>query len=229
MKTKYIITILILCILIAVGAAYLWINQSNPTKTTIGSNGKGYVIKEVYSFPGSSGPKIAIITGMHSRELSAKYVVPEVIRDYAFAHHVDIVNYQIDVTDDPTDFTIGRANGESLVAQYVIPDIAKSNYSLVIICHDHRMGYGSGFYIATPTMDNKSVTLAEAVHNLLPSFNYYQRNVNETAIDTSINGVDYPIVNTGTPVFVYEAPEWLNDSDVYNNTYQLINTCYKVI
>lgn len=228
MKTIYKVA-MIIGILVVAGVAYSYANQNSISKTTIGSNSKGYVTKVVYSFPGSSGPKIAIITGMHSREISSKEVVPKVIRDYAFAHHVDIVNYQINVTDDPMDFTIGRHNGESLVAQYVIPDIAKSNYSLVIICHNHREGYGSGYYIATPTMDNKSVTLAEAVHNLLPDFNYYQRNTSETAIDTSINGVDYPIVATGTPVFVYEAPEWLNDSDVYDNTNQLISACFKVI
>ena len=228
MKTKYIF-IIIIGLLIVGGAFYSSAKLNNPAKTTLGSDNKGYVTKEVYSFPGSSGPKIAIITGMHSRELSSKYVVPEAIKDYAFAHHVDIVNYQINVTDDPMDFTIGRANGESLVAEYAVPDIAKSNYSLVIICHNHKPGYGEKYYIATPTMDNKSVTLAEAVHNLLPDFNYYQRNTSETAIDTSINGVDYPIVNTGTPVFVYEAPEWLNDSDVYNNTYRLIDSCFKVV
>lgn len=48
-----------------------------------------------------SGPKIAIITGMHPREISAKNLVPEVIKTYVNSHNVEIVNYQINVTQDP--------------------------------------------------------------------------------------------------------------------------------
>ena len=229
MKMKYKIAI-ILGILILAGVAYSSAKQNNiPTNSTIGSDSNGYVTKEVYSHLGSSGPKIAVITGMHPREISAKIVVPDVIKNYVRTHDVKIVNYQINVTHDPNDFTIGRHNGEGLVAKYVIPDIAKSNYSLVIICHDHRQGYGARYYIATPTMDNKSVTLAEAVHNLLPDLNYYQRHTSVTAESTSINKVDTPIAATGTPVFVYEIPEWMGNSNVYSNTNRLIDDVFKVI
>lgn len=135
-----------------------------------------------YPYPGQLDPKIAVITGMYPQEISAKEIVPGVIQTYAATHGVEIVNYQINITKDPNDFTIGRHNGESIVAKYVIPDIAKSNYSLVIIYHGYRKGYGTGCYIATLTMDNKSVNLGEAVHKLLPDFNYYQRNTNRQLI-----------------------------------------------
>ena len=237
MKIKYLFLIII-AVLITVGAVYSLSNQITNDKlgsnikeshSYLGSDDKGHVTKEVYYHSGASGPKIAIITGMHPREISAKTVVPEVIKDYVSNNDVEIVNYQINVTNDPGNFKIGRHNGEGLVAKYVIPDIAKSNYNLVIICHNHRQGYGNGYYIATPTMDSKSVSLAESVHNLLPGFNYYKRNVDQKPEETSIKGVDAPIVSTGTPVFVYEAPEWLNNSDVYDNTDRLINVCFKVI
>ncbi|MGZ7160666.1 MAG: hypothetical protein ACXVHR_09340, partial [Methanobacterium sp.] len=84
-------------------------------------------------------------------------------------------------------------------------------------------------YIATPTMDNESVDLAKKVHSILPSFNYYQRNVDEDPEQTSINGVDRPIVNSGAPVFVYEIPEWLGNSDVNSNTNRLIDAVFKVV
>ncbi|MGZ7096687.1 MAG: hypothetical protein ACXVHU_09480 [Methanobacterium sp.] len=199
--------------------------QDNPI---IGSDNRGFVIKETYSH-GANGPKIAVVTGMHPREISAKNVVPEVLKDYALKHNAVIVNYQINVINQPDNYKIGRSNGEGLVAQYVIPDIAKSNYKLVIIAHNHRQGYGSGYYIATPTMDNESVDLAKKVHSILPSFNYYQRNVDEDPEQTSINGVDKPIVNSGTPVFVYEIPEWLGNSDVNSNTNRLIDAVFKVV
>jgi hypothetical protein len=200
-----------------------------PDHSFLGSNSKGYVTKDVYSNYGSSGPKIAIITGMHPREISAKTVVPKVIKSYVGKHNVQIVNYVINVTSSPNDYTIGRYNGEGLVAQYVVPDIKKSDYDLVIICHNHKYGYGNGYYIATPTMDSKSVNLAESIKDILPDFNYYPRNTDEKAESTSINDVDSPITAAGTPVFVYEIPEWEKNSDVYSNSNRLIDACFNFL
>ena len=147
-----------------------------------------------------------------------------------FTHNVTIVNYQINVTDHPDDFTLGRQNGEGLVAQFIVPDIKNSGYKLVIICHNHKLGYGKGYYIATPTMDVKSVDLGIKVHNLLPDFNFYQNSITgQKSSSTSVNTVDKPIVNTGTPVFVYEIPEWLGNDDVYSNSTKLIDAVFKVI
>jgi hypothetical protein len=98
----------------------------------------------------------------------------------------------------------------------------------VIIVHDHEQGYGSnGYYIATPSMDSKSIKLGEKVHNNLPSFNYFTRNTSQQPEGTSIEQVDDPIVATGTPVFVYEIPEWLPDTDVYKNSIKLLEAVYK--
>ena len=226
-KALVLLGIAVFIIAVIVGS----LNTASSVKhTTLGSDNKGFVTKTVYSPSGVSNKTVAIVTGMHPREISAKTVVPEVIKDYAKSHDVKIVNYQVTVTDDPTVFSTGRHNGEGLVAKYVIPNIKKSNYDLVIICHDHKKGYGNdSYYIATPSMDAKSIALAESVHNLLPDFNYYQRDADSKAQSTSIMGVDDPIVATGTPVFVYEIPEWLNDSDVYTNTNRLINACFMSI
>jgi hypothetical protein len=76
-------------------------------------------------------------------------------------------------------------------------------------------------------MDSKSVALGQSVHNLLPSFNYFTRNTNQQPEGTSIQQVDDPIVATGTPVFVYEIPEWLPDSDVFQNSTKLFAAVYK--
>jgi len=226
LKSKFLIVIIIL--MVVIGLAYTWANISN-TSNLLGFNSVGSVSKLVYTHPGYSGPKIAVVTGMHPREISAKDVVPEVVKLYAATHNVEIVNYQVNVTQNPQNFDVGRANGQSLVAQYVIPDIAKSNYSMVIIVHDHEQGYGNGYYIATPSMDAKSVALAQSVHTILPDFNYYTRNTDATPEGTSIVQVDNPIVATGTPVFVYEIPEWLGNFDVYTNSTRLIDAVFTSI
>ena len=224
---KFYAIIIIPILIIIFALTVTWGNIGDST-TLLGSNSLGSVTKVVYSNPGDTGPVIAVVTGMHPREISAKEVLPGVIKSYSQAHNVRIVNYQVNVTQDPQDFAVGRANGQDLVAKYVIPDIKKSNYSLVIIVHDHEKGYGSdGYYIATPSMDSKSVTLGESVHNILPNFNYFTRNTNQQPEGTSIAQVDDPIVATGTPVFVYEIPEWLPDSDVYQNSTKLLAAVYK--
>ena len=221
---------IILILMVGIVAAGIFMLYNSSEHSNLGSDSKGYVTKDVYNHYGASGPKIAIVTGMHPREISAKTVVPEVIKLYALTHNVEIVNYKVTVTDNPSNFATGRHNGESLVAKYVVPDIAKSDYSLVIIVHDHEKGYGDdGYYIATPTMDSKSVALGESVHNLLPDFNYYQRDTDSKAQSSSITKVDYPIADTGTPVFVYEIPEWLSNSSVFSNSNKLIDACFKSI
>ena len=226
LKSQFLMITIIL--MIGIVLAYSWANLNN-SSAVLGADSVGSVTKEVYSHPGYSGQKIAVITGMHPREISAKDVVPNVVKSYAAIHNVEIVNYQVNVTQDPQDFAIGRANGQGLVAKYVIPDIAKSDYSMVIIVHNHEQGYGDGYYIATPSMDAKSVALGQSVHKLLPAFNYYTRNTDQAPEGTSINQVDDPIVATGTPVFVYEIPEWLGNSDVATNSNKLIDAVFIAI
>ena len=229
MKGKKI-AVICMCTVIVAGALFLLANMGlSNAASKIGSDNKGYVTKEVYSHYGQSTTKIAIVTGMHPREKVSKTVVPSVIKSYTLNHNVEIVNYQVNVTDEPEDFNVGRSNGQGLVAKYIIPDINKSNYNLVIICHDHESGYGEGFYIATPTMDTRSVNLGEAVHKSLSQFNYYQRSTDEDAKSSSINQVDKPITSSGTPVFVYEIPEQSTSQQASEMTYKLIDTCFNVI
>ena len=225
MKKTY--TIIILFILIAGAIFFILLNSSE--KSTLGTNSVGYVTKNVYNHYGATGPKIAVVTGMHPREDLSIAVVPQVIKLYALTHNVEIVNYQVAVTDNPAVFSTGRHNGESLVSQYAIPDIKKSDYNLVIICHDHERGYGEGFYIATPTMDSKSVTLASAVHSLLPDFNYYQRDTSKRTQSSSIKKVDAPITASGTPVFVYEMPEWSGYMESFFKSNNLISTSFNLL
>ena len=92
-----------------------------------------------------------------------------------------------------------------------------------------KKGYGEGFYIATPSMDSKSVNLAEKVMKDLSGFNYYKRNATSSAESTSITRVDNPIVATGTPVFVYEIPEWLTYDEAFSKSYDLIKYSFKNI
>lgn len=224
-----IITVILITLAIVVWETVdVGANMGNPSKF-IGSDNKGVVTKVVYSNSSNSSAKIAVITGMHPREILAKNVVPGVVKSYTQKNNVEIVNYKINVTAYPENFYTGRSNGEYLVAKYVIPDIKKSDYSLVIVCHDHEEGYGEGYYIATPSMDAKSIALGQKIRNNLTDFNFCLRDVTKKIESTSIETVNDPIVNTGTPLIVYEIPEWLDKSDVAHNTNRLLESVFKSI
>ena len=218
---------LILVILVIFLGIYLFIDSHETVE--IGSESIGYVVKDTYSHYPNPSNKIAIVSGMHPRETLSSDVLPLVIKIYAFLNNVKIVNYQVTVLDNPKDFAIGRANGEKLVHDYVVKDIAKSNFDLIIIGHDHEKGYGEGFYIATPSMDSKSVTFANKVMEDIPNFNYYKRNLSIPPKSSSIRMVDNPIVATGTPLFVYEIPEWSWFFEAIIESYRLIDASFKNI
>ncbi|MGZ7209209.1 MAG: hypothetical protein ACXVHV_04975, partial [Methanobacterium sp.] len=147
--------------------------------------------------------KIAIITGIHPREKIAIEPMKTAVRNYALTHNVEVTDYDIHVLDNPDNYTIGRANGEDLAAQYIVPDIKNSDYKLVIILHAHQVGYGQGFFIATPYMDNKSVEMAQSIPNTISSFKYYKSNQTGSKTSSAIK-VSIPIAENGCPTFVYE-------------------------
>ena len=221
-KAKIIIVSLIIIIAAILGFFILTEGSSE----IVGENDLGLVTKVNYTHSNNTTMKIAVVSGMHSREKLHKLILPLVCRAFAFSHgDVEVINYQVKVTDSPEEFYQGRENGESLVHDYVVNDVARLNPDLVIIGHDHEPGYGEGYYIATPTMDNASVDLAEEVTGDI-GFNYYKRNKTRPSKSTSIKRVDTPIVNTGALVFVYEIPETDSKTIAFIESYRLLEASY---
>ena len=242
MIKKKIVIIALCAIVITLVAASL--NTASSTKhTTLGSDSRGYVIKDVYmpnetlnsklaNITGKSSQKkvkVAVVTGIHPRETLSINASNAVVKDYAKSHNVEIVHYTIVVNANFDYYTLGRNRGQGLAADYILPDVAKSDYDLVIICHDHKKGYGDGFYIATPLMDNKSMTLAEKVDSILPGLKYLPSDTNPKHKGTSTEIFTKPLASSGHPTFVYEIPEWLSYNEAYNITYNLIDASYKSI
>lgn len=197
-----------------------------PTYQILGSDYRGYVTKDMQtnSLLGGESKTIAIVTGMHPREKLSKSVASDIVKNNHPYSNLEIVHYEITVTDNPDNYKIGRNNGEGLAADYILPDILKSNADLVIICHDHKPGYGKGFYIATPEMDEKSVKLAQSVNQTLLDFNYFRADsTNERS--TSAIKFSKPLAVAGYKTFVYEIPEWKSNSEAYNMTSKLIKAC----
>jgi len=192
----------------------------------IGKNVNGTVEKFVYG-NASANKTIVLITGIHPRETLA--IEPEIkaAKEWvAGKDDVKIIHYQVNVTKNPKDYEEGRAEGESLVHDFVNPDVISSDADCVIISHSHIESYGEGFYLATPEMDNASCTIAYKI-NETTDFNYYPRTGNETYLSTSATLVSKPIAQAGYITFVYEIPEDITEQDATGKTKELFDLLEK--
>ena len=202
-KTKIIIILLFLIFgAIFVSGSGLFIPDAN--YATIADTNIGTVEVGIYGNPNATNC-IALITGIHPRETLA--IDPEINAAKQFAgDNVKIIHYKVTVTQDVQDYSQGRANGESLVHDYVNPNVTASDADAVVISHSHIPEYGEGFYVATPAMDDASVRIAQNIEDS-SDFNYYPVTGGETYKSTSAVLVSKPIANAGYPTFVYEVPE----------------------
>jgi hypothetical protein len=198
--------ILIIGILLVIGGIfYFETHQYNEiTYTTLGNTSIGTV---EFGISGNENATncIALITGIHPRETLS--IEPEIQAAKEFGNDdVKILHYKVTVTQNAQDYEQGRANGESLVHDYVNPHVTSSDADAVIISHSHNPNYGQGFYLATPQMDDASVNIAKKISES-SDFNYYPVTGNETYKSTSAVLVSKPIAQAGYPTFVYEIPE----------------------
>lgn len=202
-KTKIIIILLFLIFgAIFVSGSGLFIPDAN--YATIADTNIGTVEVGIYGNPNATNC-IALITGIHPRETLA--IDPEINAAKQFAgDNVKIIHYKVTVTQDAQDYSQGRANGESLVHDYVNPNVTASDADAVVISHSHIPEYGEGFYVATPAMDDASVRIAQNIEDS-SDFNYYPVTGGETYKSTSAVLVSKPIANAWYPTFVYEVPE----------------------
>ena len=209
-RTTKIIIIIILLIIFA-GLFYFTNNGNNTSSSEVLANTSIGTVEKVTYGNDNAPITLALITGIHPREPLSMDPEIKAAKEYA-NNNVKIVNYKVTVTDRPQEYEAGRANGESLVHDYVNPDVTKSDADAVIIAHSHIPSYGEGFYLATPAMDNKSVEMAENI-NKTSDFNYYPVIGDETYKSTSAVLVSKPIAEAGYPTFVYEIPENITSQD----------------
>ena len=224
MKRNSKVILFIGFLIIAGAILYLETNNHNEiTYTTLGNTSIGTV--EVGISGNENATKcIALITGIHPREKLS--IDPEIEAAKQFGNNdVKILHYKVTVTQNPEDYNEGRANGESLVHDYVNPHVTSSDADAVIISHSHNPNYGEGFYLATPAMDSQSVSIAQKISDS-SDFNYYPVTGNETYKSTSAVLVSKPIAEAGYPTFVYEIPEniWeMTSTDKTKELFSLIS------
>lgn len=223
MQKKTTIGLIIAILLIVGGFIAYEFNQNDSVEgQVLGDTENGTVEKFIYG-NSSANNTIALITGIHPRETLS--IEPEIKAAKEWVknkENVKIIHYKVTVTKDPQDYENGRAQGESLVHDFVNPDVTSSDADCVIISHSHMAGYGEGFYLATPEMDDASCNIAKKI-NKTSDFNYYPRTGQETYKSTSAVLVSQPIAKAGYPTFVYEIPEDITNHDSTDKTKELFD------
>ena len=226
-KTKIILIVVFLAI---VGVLFAYDSISNTTGDTAvkhWENDVGTVDKYVFG-NANSATELVLIAGIHPREPLA--IEPEIkaAKEFAKGHDVKFTVYHVNVTKNATDYQASRDNGESLVHDYINPDVNTTNGKAVIISHSHIEGYGEGFYLATPAMDDASVDIAQKIANS-SDFNYFPTNKSQPFKATSATLVSKPIADAGYPTFVYEIPENITEEDSTNKAIELFGMMFDLV
>lgn len=222
---KKIIIVVIIIILAIIGSFYIYNNDSHKSNVNHWENDLGSVDKTVYGNNNSS-TELVLIAGIHPREPLAIEPEIEAVNEFCKNHDVKFTVYHVNVTENPTDYQESRDNGESLVHDYVVPDISNTDGKAVIISHSHIEGYGEGYYLATPAMDKASVDISQKIANS-SDFKYFPRNVSKPIEATSAKLVSIPIADAGYPTFVYEIPENITEQDSTNKAIELFGLMYE--
>ena len=226
-KEKKIITAVVIILLAITAAVLIYDSTSHRSNVNHWENDLGSVDKVVYGNNNSS-TELVLIAGIHPREPLAIEPEIEAARQFAENNDVKFTVYHVKVTDNPEDYQESRDQGESLVHDFVVPDIGYTDAKAVIISHSHVEGYGEGYYLATPAMDSASVDISKKIANS-SDFKYYPRDVSKPIEATSAKLVSIPIADAGYPTFVYEIPENITDQDSTDKAIELFGMMYDFV
>ncbi|PAV05442.1 M14 family metallopeptidase [Methanobacterium bryantii] len=216
MNKKGIIGITVLLVVVfavsfVISSSYLKNNNTSILTTSaggsysLGSNERGYVVKEGPYGNVSSPVKIAYITGVHPLESKSHKAAIDAIKTQNKSLHYCYYIYKINVTKDAADYDKGRMNGQLLANQYVVPDIKSQNFQLAIDIHSNEGHYLEKRFIFAPQEEKRSKSIALMIKNKIPWMVYYN-----PSPQTSPQYVTIPLINAGIPAVLYET--YVNDS-----------------
>lgn len=206
------------------------LNSTYTLYKNLGSTSYGYA--KLYKPYGTGKNKVAIIVGVHPQEVQTHIAMWNAISALSSKlKNVQIWVYQVVVTKDVSNYAQGRLNGQLLAQKFVVPDITKKDYKLVIDTHGNR-----GNYYVNGKMITNSIYAPSSSSNS----NYYNnqiiKNVNGSLVryniaeGTSPTYVTIPIANKGIPALVYE--QYLNQANyaqvLYKHALEVVQAVNKL-
>ncbi len=173
----------------------------------IGSTSYGYVEKEVYGNK-NSNQTIALIVGVHPEENGIHTAVANALASKSASLSKRYVIYKVHVTQDASDYTKGRMNGQLLAQQFVVPDVPKEHPMLAVDVHENHYkdsGYDYCRFLYPISNTAITTTYAKEIISQMPFLVIYT-----PPNHTSPEYVTVPIAAKGIPTLIYET--YLSDS-----------------
>ena len=166
---------------------------------TLGAIDYGFVTREgPYGNP-NSPKKIAIITGLHPLEYQAHKAFIKSLKAHNSTLKECYYVYKVNVTLDAQNYDKGRNNGQKLAYQYVVPDIEKQDFNLVIDVHNNRGNYQDKRFLSIPVNSTIAQNTASQVVNQIQWLTIYN-----PPNPTSPKYVTIPLIKSGIPSIIYE-------------------------
>lgn len=177
------------------------IKNAEPTTVKIGNNSLGYVVKEGPYGNADSEVKIAYILGVHPREKGAHKLMEQAFKEsdnnLSYCYYI----YKINVTENPTDYSESRLNGQKLAYKYAVPDMINNNFTFAVDSHYSNGAWGVSRFIFTPRENNTlSSQLGHAITDYFDWISYYT-----PPNPTSPEYVTGPLNDGGVASIIYEA------------------------
>lgn len=178
-----------------------WINVTNNGTNIIGSTSYGYVERMIYGNQ-SSNSTIVLIIGVHPQENGIHTAIYNNIVSNSANLVKKYVLYYVHVTQNATDYSQGRMNGQLLAQQFIVPDVANYNPILVLDNHEnHGADSGYTYYRFLYPISNTTATTnyTNQIIAQMPFLVSYS-----PPNPTSTQYVTVPIANQGIETIIYE-------------------------
>lgn len=170
----------------------------------------------------NSSIKIAYCIGVHVREYQAHnalyYTLNTKESSLKYCYYV----YRITLAKVTGSYSKDRMSGQKLAQKYVLPHASKQNYSLFVDIHSTvGKAYKHSYFVFVPGNKNKQfIKLAKTIVSNTKKMVYYN-----PPSQTSPKYLTLPLVNKGTPTFVFETLT----GESYKTTLSKLNSLVKNI
>ena len=202
---------------LSLGPAAVLNGTAKYSSTVLGKNSLGYVLK-LTGF-GTGTNKVAVIVGVHPLEVQTHIAMLNAIMALSKTlNNVQITVYDV-VVKNGADYTTGRAAGQDLANEYVVPNIGTS-YKMVMDCHGNT-GKGTDYsgypnFVFAPLENSGSLAIAsKLIHSSMTKGDLVYHYL---ADGTSPQYVTIPIAKKGIPTIVYE--QYINQANYAQVLYQ---------
>lgn len=175
-----------------------WITVSG---SIIGNRSYGYVEKEFYGNQ-SSNQTVVLIIGVHPLEHGMHTAIFNALTNKSTDLNKRYVIYKVHVTQDASDYSKGRMNGQLLAQEFIVPDVSSENPMLFIDVHECRgadSGYDYSRFLYLISNTNITTAYANEIISQMPFLVIYT-----PPNPTSPQYVTVPIANQGIPTIIYE-------------------------